>query len=52
MEGSPVLCAKLLLGIGGTEPQNAAFFLNYNAIQMGFILFQTIGDGSVLLPGW
>lgn len=52
MEGSPVLCAKLLLGKGGTEPQNAAFYIHNNAILAGFRLIEMIMDGLVLLPGW
>lgn len=35
MEGSPVLCAKLLLGKGGTEPQNAAFYIRNNDVLVG-----------------
>jgi len=51
MEGSPVLCAKLLLGKGGTEPQNAAIYIDNNAILAGFRLIQMTMDGLVLLPG-
>lgn len=52
MEGSPVLCAKLLLGKGGTEPQNAAFYIHDNDIQKGSRLVQTTRDGLVLFPRW
>lgn len=52
MEGSPVLCAKLLLGKGGTEPQNAAFYIHNNAVLTGSRLIQMTEDGLVLLPGW
>lgn len=45
MEGSPVLCAKLLLGKGGTEPQNAAFYIHNNAIPTGSGLIQMTEDG-------
>lgn len=52
MEGSPVLCAKQLLGKGGTEPQNAAFYVHNNAIRTGSRLIQMTEDGLVLLPSW
>lgn len=52
MEGSPVLCAKLLLGKGGTEPQNAAFNVLNNAIPYGFILLQMSVDVLMLVPEW
>lgn len=51
MEGSPVLCAKLLLGKGGTEPQNAAFYIHNNATLADSGLIQMTQDGLVLLPG-
>lgn len=51
MEGSPVLCAKLLLGKGGTEPQNAAFYIHNNAILSGSRLIQMTEGVLVLLPG-
>lgn len=35
MEGSPVLCAKQLLGKGGTELRNAAFFSHDSATGAG-----------------
>lgn len=47
MEGSPVLCAKQLLGKGGTELRNAAFFTG-----AGSASTQMIDGGVVLLPGW
>lgn len=50
MEGSPVLCAKLLLGKGGTEPQNAAFYIHNNAILTGLMLIHMTTDVLVLLP--
>lgn len=52
MEGSPVLCAKLLLGKGGTEPQNAAFYIHNNAIHPGSRLIEMTEDGLGLLPEW
>lgn len=50
MEGSPVLCAKQLLGKGGTEPQNAASNIDNNAILPGTRIIQMTEDGLVLLP--
>ena len=50
MEGSPVLCAKLLLGKGGTEPQNAAIYIHNNAIHSGSEAIQTTTDAFVSLP--
>lgn len=52
MEGSPVLCAKLLLGKGGTEPQNAAFYIHNVTILTGSKLIQMTADGLLLLPWW
>lgn len=52
MEGSPVLCAKQLLGIGGTELRNAAYFFHDNATVAGSASTQMIDGGLVLLPGW
>lgn len=51
MEGSPVLCAKQLLGIGGTELRNAAFLFRDGATGAGSAPAQTIDGGLVLLPG-
>lgn len=47
MEGSPVLCAKQLLGKGGTEPQNAAFFIHTDDIRTGSRLIQMTEGGLV-----
>lgn len=53
MEGSPVLCAKLLLGKGGTEPQNAAFYIHNDTILTESVITQRTADGLALLPkGW
>lgn len=52
MEGSPVLCAKQLLGKGGTELRNAAFFIHNNAPRAGSASTPMIDGGLVLLPGW
>lgn len=52
MEGSPVLCAKLLLGKGGTEPQNAAFYFHNNAILPGSRRIRMTKDGLMILPEW
>lgn len=52
MEGSPVLCAKQLLGIGGTELPNAAIFSHDSAPGAGSASTQMMDGGLVLLPGW
>lgn len=52
MEGSPVLCAKQLLGKGGTEPQNAVFYIHNNVVYIGSGLIEMTADGFVLLLEW
>lgn len=52
MEGSPVLCAKLLLGKGATEPQNAAFHIRRDIIPGHSRIIQMIGDVLVLRSRW
>lgn len=47
MEGSPVLCAKQLLGKGGTEPQNAGFYIHNNIVFIGSRVIQMTEDGLV-----
>lgn len=52
MEGSPVLCAKLLLGKDGTESQNAAFYIQNNGTPAGSRRIRVTAGGWVILPRW